>query len=207
MIGQQFSGSIMSIVWIKHGTKICSKEPFVSEKQCDKSWTSRQSNLKLWAWTVHAVINGLHWISIKHKLYGTLDRKRNYPSDKCSWKDNHKLKRSVNKFWLIKHKVLGLLDILICSLFNSKRDNSKTVKFQNAANWEHGPILKQAKRILNSNTAEPHLRNHLIYSDRNDNFYSNFHCFSIQWDYSFSQKWTRKTFSVFLGWHQIYSLV
>ena len=42
LIGQQFSGSIMCIVWTKHGTKINSKEAFVLEKQCDKGWTLRQ---------------------------------------------------------------------------------------------------------------------------------------------------------------------
>ena len=41
LIGQQFSGSIICIVWAIHGTKISSKEAIVLEKQCDKSWTSR----------------------------------------------------------------------------------------------------------------------------------------------------------------------
>ena len=31
--------------------------------------------------TVNAVTNGLHWISIKLKPHGSLNKKRNYPSD------------------------------------------------------------------------------------------------------------------------------
>ena len=40
---------------------------------------------------------------------------------------------------------LEILDIVICSLFNSKGDNLKTVQLQTAVIWEHGPILKQTK--------------------------------------------------------------
>ena len=75
--------------------------------------------------------------------------------------------------------------------------------------WEHGPILKQTKWILNADTLEPRLRNNLIYSDRKGNSYSDFHCFSnaCNWDYSFRKICTRKTFSVFVGGCQVYSLV
>ena len=36
-----------------------------------------------------------------------------------------------------------LLDILICTLFNSKGDNFKIVQIQKAASWDHGTIRKQ----------------------------------------------------------------
>ena len=75
-----------------------------------------------------------------------------------------------------------------------------------AAIWEHGPIIKQTKRILHPDTYEPHLRNTLEYSDRKDNSYSNFHCFWINWHYSLNEIWTRKIFRVFVGGCQIYSL-
>ena len=91
------------------------------------------------------------------------------------------------------------LDILICTLFNSKGDNFKTVQLQNAAIWDHGPLRKHTKRILNADIAEPRLRNNLVYSDRKDNPHSNFYYFSLIWDCAFSEIWTRKTFSSFLG--------
>ena len=56
-----------------------------------------------------------------------------------------------------------LSDILICTLFNSKGDNFKTVQLQKAAIWDHRSIRKQTKRILHADTAEPHLRNNLIW--------------------------------------------
>ena len=38
---------------------------------------------------------------------------------------------------MINTEALELLDTLICSLFNSKADNLKTVHIQKAAIWEH----------------------------------------------------------------------
>ena len=92
LIGQQFSDSTHSED--TNGTKINSNGSFVSEEQCDKSLTV---DLHVLFKTVNAVTNGLHWISIKHKPYGSLDKKRIHPSDKYSWKHNHKGKRSVKK--------------------------------------------------------------------------------------------------------------
>ena len=62
------------------------------------------------------------------KRYGSLDRNRNNPSDKCSCKDNHNLKRSVKNFLIDNAEALELLGIVICSLFNSRLDNLKTVQ-------------------------------------------------------------------------------
>ena len=51
-----------------------------------------------------------------------------------------------------------LLDILICTLFNSKGDNFKIVQLPKAVIWDRGPIRKQTKRILDADTSEPHLK-------------------------------------------------
>ena len=150
---------------------------------------------------MNAVTNGLHWVSFTHKPYGSLDRTRSYPCDKCScWNNNHKLKRSVKQFWMIIQKLWSYWKFwfALC-LINSKGDNLKTIQLQKAAIWEHGPILKQTKRILNADTSETHLRNKLVYSDKKDYSYNIFHCFSINWDYSFSEIWTPETFCVFVG--------
>ena len=155
---------------------------------------------------MNAVTNGLHWKSIKRKPYGSLDRKRNYPSDKCSEKRQLWTEMICKEILNANTEPLELLDILICTLFNSKGDNFKIVQLQKTAIWDHGQIRKQTKRILNADTSEPHLRYNLVYSDREDNSHSNFHCFSIIWDCAFSEIWTRKTFSVFVDGCRVYSL-
>ena len=62
----------MCIVWAKTGAKSNSTRSFVPDE--------RKNVIKM---ALNAVTNSLHWTSIKHKSYGSLNRKRNYPSDKC----------------------------------------------------------------------------------------------------------------------------
>ena len=84
-------------------------------------------------------------------------------------KDNRKLKKKYKEILNDNTEVSELLDILICTLFNSVEDNFKIVQRQKAAIWDHMPIRKRTKRIMNADTSEPHLRNNLVYSDRKDN--------------------------------------
>ena len=65
----------MCIVWAKTGAKSNSTRSLVPDE--------RKNVMKMDFTTLNAVTNSLHWTSIKHKPYGSLNRKRNYPSDKC----------------------------------------------------------------------------------------------------------------------------
>ena len=65
----------MCIVWAITGAKSNSARYLVSDE--------RKNATKMDFATLNAATDGLHCISIKHKPYGSLNRKRTYPSVKC----------------------------------------------------------------------------------------------------------------------------
>ena len=89
------------------------------------------------------------------KRYGSLDRKRNDPSDKCSCKDNHKMKRSVKNCWLIRQKLWSILTLWFALYLIQREIIWKLYNFKRLPFDNMGQYLNE--RILNAVISEPQL--------------------------------------------------